>query len=111
MRISPNRFTVSALAAIAFVLGVAPSVAAEDPERGKRTALDWCSDCHLVSPDQAKAVPDTAPSFKELAQDPRGTDYIATFLQAPHFKNMKGLDLNRYDIEDIVAYIDSLKTQ
>ena len=111
MRTSSTTKIVFTLAAIVVVASLANTAAAEDAVRGKRTALEWCSECHLVSPDQAKSVPDTAPSFMELARDPRGPSYIGTFLQAPHFKNMKGIDISRYDIEDIVAYVSSLKKQ
>jgi mono/diheme cytochrome c family protein len=111
MRIIDTITILSGLAAIVVILGLAGPVTAADAELGKRVALDWCSACHLVTPEQKAPVPDTAPSFMELAQDPRGADYIGTFLQAPHFKNMKGIDISRFDIEDIVAYVSSLKKQ
>ena len=91
------------------LMGFATPAIAADPAEGKKIALRWCSECHLVSPDQSGSVPVGPPTFTTIAQSQKGsTDYLTTFLQAPHTKDMQGLKLNRYDIDDLAAYIDSL---
>jgi mono/diheme cytochrome c family protein len=97
-------------AIIALVLAgfTTPAIAA-DPAEGKKIAQRWCSECHLVSPNQSGSVPVGPPPFKSIAQSNKGSiDYLTTFLQAPHTKDMQGLKLNRYDINDLAAYIESL---
>ena len=97
-------------AIIALVLtGFTTPAIAADPSEGKKIAQRWCSECHLVSPDQTGTVPVGPPPFATIAQSSKGsTDYLTTFLQAPHTKDMQGLKLNRYDIEDLAAYIGTL---
>jgi len=55
------------------------------PEKGKRVALQWCSECHLVSPDQ-ETIPDRgAPSFREIAKDPdKNLAYLRRFMTELH---------------------------
>jgi len=97
-------------AVIALVLaGSATPALAADPSEGKKIAQRWCSECHLVSSDQTGTVPVGPPPFTTIAHSEKGSaDYLTTFLQDPHIKQMQGLKLNRYDIEDLAAYIGSL---
>jgi mono/diheme cytochrome c family protein len=98
----------TAVFALIFTGMVTPALAA-DPAEGKKIAMRWCAECHLVSPDQSGSVPVGPPPFEQIAQSDKGSsDYLTTFLQAPHTQDMRGLKLNRYDIADLAAYIDSL---
>lgn len=91
------------------LVGLATPALAADPAEGKKIAMRWCAECHLVSPDQTGPVPVGPPPFEQIAHSDKGSpDYLTTFLQAPHTKDMRGLKLNRYDIDDIAAYIGSL---
>lgn len=88
----------------------APPVPA-DPAKGRRLAERWCAACHLVSADQKVASAD-APSFQALADAPNRTpDGIADFLTLPGttHSRMPDLALSRVEIDDITAYLASLK--
>lgn len=78
-----------------------------DPAAGKRLAVRWCSQCHVVADQPAKAA-DAGPPFPALAKDPAKTeDTLRGFLQHPQAP-MPPLELSRRDINDLVAYIESL---
>ena len=88
---------------------VATSAAmAGDPVSGRNLARQWCSECHLVESGQA-AASDEAPPFMAIADDPDTTPGgLATWLSDPH-PPMPKLQISRPDIDDLVAYILSLK--
>ena len=76
------------------------------PDRGKTLAAKWCGACHLV---QLKLTAIDPPTFTTIANDPKKTpDYIRTFLVSPH-KNMPPIQLTPGQIEDVIAYLGSLK--
>ncbi len=76
--------------------------------RGLRLADNWCSSCHLVSPEQ-KTPSRGAPPFTEIAQSPTfNSDHLAYLLYDPHPKMAK-LALSRRAIDDIAAYVLSLR--
>jgi mono/diheme cytochrome c family protein len=79
-----------------------------DAARGLRLADNWCSSCHLVSPEQ-KTTSRAAPPFSEIAQSPTfNSDHLAYLLYDPHPKMAK-LGLSRRAIDDIAAYVLSLR--
>jgi mono/diheme cytochrome c family protein len=76
--------------------------------RGLRLADNWCASCHLVSPEQ-KTPSRGAPPFSEIAQSQTfNADHLAYLLNDPHPKMAK-LALSRRAIDDIAAYILSLR--
>jgi mono/diheme cytochrome c family protein len=81
---------------------------AGDAERGLRLADNWCSSCHLVSSEQ-KTPGRGAPPFSEIAQSQTfNADHLAYLLNDPHPKMAK-LGLSRRAIDDIAAYVLSLR--
>ncbi|HKO08544.1 MAG TPA: cytochrome c [Alphaproteobacteria bacterium] len=102
-------------AAFFFLLAISlalPALAQEsnikgDPARGYTLAQRWCSDCHLLKGEN-RAV-QGIPPFQAIARDPSKTpDYLRAFLVKPH-GSMPPLELDRRQIEDIIAYIGSLR--
>lgn len=84
------------------------SVYIGDAEYGRGLAERWCASCHLVSAGQQHAVAG-APPFATIAQSPNfNADRLAHQLLAPH-PNMAKLALSRSAVNDIAAYIISLK--
>jgi len=82
--------------------------AAGDNERGRSLAENWCASCHSVSGDQRPSNA-RAPSFATIARSSDfNADRLAYLLLDPHPKMAK-LALSRRAIEDIAAYISSLK--
>lgn len=96
------------------VAGLASSAMAQstrmppDPKAGHAIALRWCQTCHIVEENQSHAV-DSAPSFIDLARDNSlSADGLRAFLHAPKHP-MPPLDLSSSQIEDMIAYINTLK--
>ncbi len=95
-----------------FALGFAALIAtplyalASDAAKGEIIAKRWCAACHLVSPEQTRAVPDV-PSFAAIARMKLPAGSLKAFLSDPH-PRMPNMNLTRSEIEDIVAYIRSL---
>jgi len=76
-------------------------------ENGRKLALEWCSNCHMTGAN--RLATDVAPTFREIAED-RSADYIRGFLANPHFRgSMPPFDISRQQIEDLVAYIKTLR--
>ena len=103
--------TNQAAAAIATALCLAllrPAFALENPAKGKALAEQWCSSCHLVTPDQSTASADAPPFMSIAKRSDEALARLAPFLTDPHPK-MPNFSLSRQEISDLVAYIRSLK--
>jgi mono/diheme cytochrome c family protein len=87
------------------LLLAASAQAAGDPDKGRALATSWCVSCHDVSPGTART--DAAPSFPTLAKQ-RSPEALKGWLSAPH-PPMPNLSLSRAEIDDIVAYLTSLR--
>jgi cytochrome c len=94
-------------AALAF-LPVLLAPFAADAAAGERLARQWCVNCHVIDgTGPATTLPQGPPSFRIIAGhlDP---SQMRSFLTNPHGA-MPDLALTRAEIDDLVAYIDSLK--
>lgn len=91
-------------------LSIAPAAhAAGDPETGRALAQQWCSACHVV--DLEGHGTDAAPALPALLGDEaRSPDQLRGWLTAPH-PPMPDLELTRQEIENIVAYLESLRRE
>jgi mono/diheme cytochrome c family protein len=79
-----------------------------DPEYGRGLAIRWCGSCHVVTADQQRSMLG-APPFATISQSTNiDGDRLAHLLLAPHPKMAK-LGLSRAAVDDIAAYITSLK--
>jgi len=98
----------AALAAAFLVASVGLAEAAGSPEAGSHLANQWCSGCHLVNAKQTEALAD-APPFAEIAKK-SDSDIAALegFLMDPH-PPMPQMSLTRQQIQDLLAYISSLR--
>ena len=93
---------------VAVVLwGVSAAAAQGDPRNGRAIARSWCTGCHLVEPSGLGS--DTAPPFAVIANDPaRTAPRLKRWLADPH-PPMPNLKLTPREIDDVVAYLESLK--
>ncbi|HVO15242.1 MAG TPA: cytochrome c [Alphaproteobacteria bacterium] len=104
------RRVVRVTAAAVMVLAPAAAAAQDmgDPARGVMLARTWCTGCHLVEPGGRGS--DAAPSFMAIANDEkRPPAALRGWLTRPH-PPMPNMNLSRAEIDDIVAYLRSLKT-
>jgi mono/diheme cytochrome c family protein len=76
---------------------------------GRRLSETWCSSCHLVGPGSTRGVSNGAPTFAAIAHEKSVTlPSLQVFLQTPH-ANMPDLHLSRAEIDNLAAYILSLR--
>lgn len=102
------------LIALTILLLVAPCTFAADESGpgdaayGRGLAIRWCSSCHQVTADQQRSKAG-APPFSTIAQSPGfSADRLARLMLSPH-PDMAKLGLSQRAVEDIAAYILSLK--
>jgi mono/diheme cytochrome c family protein len=94
------------LAFVAVLVLAANARAAGDAEAGRKLARLWCTSCHIV--DETPRGADTAPPFPTIAERHQDRAWIRAWITAPH-PPMPNLNLSRQQIDDVVAYLDSLQ--
>jgi cytochrome c len=99
---------------LAFFVPPSALMAAEDRAdvtRGEALARAWCSSCHAVESGQLVGPYMNVPSFTEVARLPSNTALaLRAFLSTPH-PTMPNVKLTTGEIDEIVAYILSLRIQ
>ena len=105
-----GHFFVAPLA-VAMLAGVITQAAhAADAQAGRALAESWCASCHVIGEAGQSSASDAAPTFASIANRPDATaDGLRAFLSEPHADAMKGIVLPRLEIDDLVAYIMSLR--
>jgi mono/diheme cytochrome c family protein len=82
------------------------ALAQGDPEAGRDIVRSWCTACHVVDLEGTGA--DAGPALPALlAGKQRSADEIRGWLADPH-PPMPNLNLSRQEIDDILAYLESL---
>lgn len=102
------RTSVCYVAAVIIALFATSSTAsaAGSAVAGKRLAQQWCVSCHQIEPNGP--AKDSAPPFASLGvQKGKDPGWIRAWLTDPH-PPMKGINLSRQQIDDVVAYLQSL---
>ena len=101
-----NSGTYAAAAFIVLSVASAPASAEGSAEAGKRLSEQWCASCHQVEPNGPAR--DTAPPFASLgAKKGKDPGWIRAWLADPH-PPMQGINLSRRQVDDVVAYLQSL---
>ena len=80
---------------------------APSPETGADIASRWCADCHVVSTSGAGI--EKAPSFPTLSAT-RDSQQIVDALKS-HAQPVRGFTLSPREVQDVSAYISSLKDE
>lgn len=95
------------LVTVLLVMAAGQAAAAEAAGRGLAFARQWCVSCHQVEP--GGAASDAAPPFATVANDSAVTEGgLRAWLIDPH-PPMPNFNLSRGEIDDIVAYLNSLR--
>jgi mono/diheme cytochrome c family protein len=115
-------FAMLAMLAVAVVhaelAALAQPKAAADAKEGRAFALEACTGCHIVTPDQPFKPIHTgdipAPDFKDIANKPGVTadsliHYLDTLPAIPKDSHMANADLTPEQTRDVVAFILSLR--
>ena len=102
------RHVVTAVLMILATLAPAAAQEAADAATGAALARTWCSGCHVVDPQQSRGT-DAVPSFAAIAAAPATTPAsLHAFLAMPH-RPMPDLKLSGQQIDNVAAYILSLR--
>ena len=101
-----QRWAVAALVLAAFA---APAAAESgDAARGRALAERFCAKCHAIAPGRTGPEP-AVPSFMRMAADPEQTRAsLRQFITLPHYE-MEPQTLTGAEIDDVIAYIFSLR--
>ena len=104
-------FVMSGAIGLAALLGVtARAQNTGDADAGRKIAQTWCINCHVVAPGQVQGTSNGAPPFTAIAaQTDISPMALRAFLQTPHHR-MPDLQLSNDQIDDVSAYIFSLRT-
>jgi mono/diheme cytochrome c family protein len=101
---------------VAIALLAAPAVSAEEKkaapsaEKGHALAQRLCQGCHLIEEKAGATVPEGVPTFRGIANRPGQTaQRITNVLIQPHAP-MPDIRLTSAEILDIIAYLDTLRT-
>jgi mono/diheme cytochrome c family protein len=80
-----------------------------DTVAGQQLAERWCSSCHVVGPALERGISNGAPTFAAIARLKSTTPLsLRAFLLTPHAR-MPDLHLTRDEIDNLAAYIMSLR--
>jgi mono/diheme cytochrome c family protein len=96
------------LIAVIALLQAGPALAARpgNAEAGRILVTSSCTSCHTAP--AAVSGTDAAPPFAAIARNNRGNAaWIRLWLTDPH-PPMRGINLTRQQIDDVIAYLESL---
>lgn len=84
-------------------------VAEPSATRGRELAVRLCSSCHVVDGAATAAVPESIGTFRGIANSPgQSAERISNILILPHLP-MPDNQLTRDEIQDILAYLETLR--
>lgn len=108
----PRLFVTCSMIVAGLLAGPLSSWAAQlgDAAPGEALARSWCGNCHDVNRAPRPPATDAVPSFAAIAAMPSTTSMsLRVFLQTPHAA-MPDYHLERHEVDNLVAYILSLRT-
>jgi mono/diheme cytochrome c family protein len=80
-----------------------------DAVAGQQLAERWCSSCHVVGPAPERGISNGAPTFAAIARLKSTTPLsLRAFLLTPHAR-MPDLHLTRDEMDNLTAYVMSLR--
>ena len=98
------------LAAITWpTAGTAQAQEVGSAERGLQRAREACADCHLVVKEAGRSTIPGAPAFATVAMTPGLTRAALTAMLQTSHRTMPNVVIEGRDMNDIAAYILSLK--
>lgn len=97
------------LLALSLIVGSPSLQAAGDGAAGREAAIKWCARCHVIGDYNPTGGINSTPSFWIMARKP-GTysAKVLTFQERRPHASLE-FDLTERDVEDIHAYIGTLK--
>ena len=103
------RFAALGLPLFVLQLSTAAPAQAADAKEGETLAGRWCVSCHDIGRSEKPTASDTAPTFDSIARrKDLNRVHLEAWLGHPH-PPMPNLNLTRTEIDNLVAYIESLR--
>ncbi len=102
------RHVAAAIVPMLLLSALIADAAQADVAGGRAIAQRWCANCHVVSNSQTSPVPQGPPTFIAIAKSGMTAEQLRAFLSHPHGA-MPDLALTRTEIDDLIAYIQSLR--
>ncbi len=85
--------------------------AAGDSAKGEDTAIEWCARCHVIGDFNRLGGINSTPSFYIMAKKPDTySAKLLTFQERRPHAAIK-FDVTEQDLENILAYVSTLKPQ
>lgn len=115
VRCRSNRYEVAVFVTASFITAASAVTGAENlprpsPEKGYALAQRFCNGCHLIDNSTTTTVPAGVPTFPGIANKSGQTgQHIMSVLIQPH-PPMPDIHLSNEEIMNIVAYLESLRT-
>lgn len=104
---APQRFIIAVLMSV--VASAAQAQEAGSAQRGLVVARQACSQCHLVVKETGRSTDPNAPTFETIAKTPGMTSAALIVALRTSHRTMPNVVIKGEDINDLVAYILSLK--
>ena len=96
---------VSLVATFAASIVVSSASIGAEVAKGAQLARQWCANCHVIDGSGGVTVQQGPPSFRSIGLT---ANQLRTFLTHPHGA-MPDFALTRAEIDDLVAYIETLR--
>ncbi|WP_414132235.1 c-type cytochrome [Rhizobium jaguaris] len=104
------KMRVTIVSVIAGAVATIPAAQAQDIQKGRQLAREVCAACHAVLAGQAQSPVGEAPSFEVVAATPGMTAMaLNVWLTAQDHPTMPNIVLSQTDVQNVSAYILSLK--
>ena len=104
----PLCVTLLFLTLVLTLAGAGAYPARADASKGAQLARQWCASCHVIGSTSTGPVPQGPPSFQAVARSGMTANQLRAFLSHPHGA-MPDLSLTREEVDDLIAYINSLR--
>jgi mono/diheme cytochrome c family protein len=106
-----NRIVATIFAGTAIVCFTSPGFSQElgDAKRGKSMAEMVCAECHAVEKGALRSRNGNAPTFTTLATTPGMTPMAVRVALRTSHREMPNLVLKNNEVDDVIAYLATLK--
>ena len=93
--------------ALALALALPATAAAQDVERGRQLALQWCAACHTIDRSATTGASNGVPTFPSLAA--RTIEQLEAAMNPQHGR-MPDFSLSKSQQDDLAAFIRSQRS-
>jgi mono/diheme cytochrome c family protein len=105
----PSRLSAGMMLFLALPPAVHAAPASGNAAAGRELVLRSCTSCHAT--ENATSASDTAPPLSFISRDIKDRRvWVRGWLMNPH-PPMRGINLSRQEINDVIAYLETLPSR